>query len=154
MTNYKKISRNIRIMFAAMIALMVAIVVACEFDMGLLEGVMICTFDTELMYCLQVGMFFLTGVCVLVALKGFNWVLKNKVQTAENAERVELYTKCHFIRIALLGAPMLTGILFYYMTLENWGVYYALIALVSSFFCLPSAEGVEIELDMKEHHNS
>ena len=33
-------------------------------------------------------------------------------------------------------------------------VSYALIALVTSFFCLPSAEGVEIELDMKEHHNS
>ena len=148
--DYKKISRTIRIMFAAMIALMVAIVIACEFDMGLLEGEMISSLDTEQMYYIQVGMFFLTGLCVLAALKGFNWVLKNKVQTAEKNERVELYTKYHFMRLGLLGAPMLTGILFYYTTLENWGMYYALIALVSSFFCLPSAEGVEIELKMED----
>ena len=148
--DYKKISRTIRIMFAAMIVLMVAIVVACEFDMGLLEGEMISSLGTEQMYYIQVGMFFLTGLCVLAALKGFNWVLKNKVQTVEKNERVELYTKYHFIRLGLLGAPMLTGILFYYTTLENWGMYYALIALVSSFFCLPSAEGVEIELKMED----
>ena len=154
MADYKKISRNIRILFAAVIVLMVAVIVNCEFDMGLLDGIAIGAFDAEQMYYFQVGMFFLTGVCVLAALKGFNWVLKNKVQTAEKAERAELYTKYYFIRIALLGAPMLTGILFYYTTLENWGMYYALIALVSSFFCLPSAEGVEIELKMDEYHNS
>lgn len=150
MMGYKKISRNICLMFAAMIAFMLSLVVVCEFDMGLLDGVAISAFDTELMYYMQVGMFFLTGVCVLAALKGFNWVLKNKVQTAGKAERAELYTKYHFIRIGLLGVPMLTGILFYYMTLENWGMYYALIALVTSFFCLPSAEGVEIELNMED----
>ena len=150
MADYKKISRNIRIMYAAMIVLMVVIIVACEFDMGLLDGVAINIFDAELMYYIQVSTFFITGICVLAALKGFNWLLKNKVQTAGKAERVELYTKYHFIRIGLLGAPMLTGILFYYMTLENWGMYYALIALVTSFFCLPSAEGVEIELNMED----
>ena len=150
MTDYRKISRNIRLMFVAMIVLMLSLVVVCEFDMGLLDGVAIGTFDAELMYYIQVSTFFLTGICVLAALKGFNWVLKNKVQTAGKAERVELYTKYHFIRIGLLGAPMLTGILFYYTTLENWGMYYALIALVTSFFCLPSAEGVEIELNMED----
>lgn len=150
MTGYKRVSRTIRVMFALVIALVVAIVAACEFDMGLLDGVAISTFDAELMYYIQVGMFFLTGICVLGALKGFNWMLKNRVQTAEKNERVELYKKYHFVRIGLLGAPMLTGILFYYMTLENWGLYYALIALVASFFCLPSAEGVKIELKMEE----
>ena len=148
--NYKKISRTIYLMFAAMIALMVAFVVACELDMVLLEGEMISTLDTELMYYIQVGMFFLTGVCVLAALKGFHWVLKNRVHAAEKTKRAELYKKYHFIRIALLGAPMITGILFYYTTLENWGLYYALIAFVASFFCLPSAEGVEIELNMED----
>lgn len=150
MTDYKRVSRTIRVMFALVIALVVAIVVACEFDMGLLDGVAISTFDAELMYYIQVGMFFLTGICVLGALKGFNWMLKNRVQTAEKNERVELYKKYHFVRIGLLGASMLTGILFYYMTLENWGLYYALIAFVASFFCLPSAEGVKIELKMEE----
>ena len=147
--DYKKISLTIRIMFAVVIAFVMAIVVACELDMGLLEGEMVSSLGSEQMYYIQVGVFFLTGTCVLAALKGFNWVLKNKVQTAEKAERAELYKKYHFIRIGLLGAAMLTGILLYYMTLENWGLYYALIALVASFFCLPSAEGVEIELQME-----
>lgn len=150
MTDYKKISRTIRLMFASMIALMVALVVVCEFDMGLIVGGMVATFDAELMYYVQVFMFFLTGSCVLAALKGFNWMLKHRVHTVEKTERVELYKKYHFVRIALLGAPMLTGILFYYMTLENWGLYYALIALAASFFCLPSPEGVEIELQMED----
>ena len=150
MTNYKKISRNIRLMHAAVIALMVALVVVCELDIEPLEGMMVGSYDGPQMYYIQVGMFFLTVACVLIALKGFNWLLKNRVHMAEKAERAELYTKYHFIRIGLLGAPMLTGILFYYMTLENWGLYYALIAFVASFFCLPSPEGVEIELRMED----
>lgn len=150
MTDYKKISRTICVMYAAVLALLVAFVVACEFDVEPLEGAMVGSFDGTQMYYIQVGMFFLTGVCVLAALKGFNWLLKNRVHAAEKAERIKLYKKYHFVRIGLLALPMLTGVFFYYMALENWGLYYALIALVSSFFCLPSAEGVEIELKMED----
>lgn len=150
MTDYKKISRNIRLMYASVMAFMVMLVVVCELDIEPLEGAMVGTFGEAQIYYTQVYMFFLTGACVLAALKGFNWMLKNRVYMAEKAERAGLYTKYHFIRIGLLGAPMLTGILLYYMTLENWGLYYALIALVASFFCLPSPEGVEIELNMED----
>ena len=150
MTDYKKISRTIRLMYAAVIALMVTLVVVCELDIEPLEGMMVDSCDGAQMYYIQVYTFFLTVACVLAALKGFNWLLKNKVQVAEKTERATLYKKYHFIRIGLLGAPMLTGILFYYMTLENWGLYYALIALAASFFCLPSPEGVEIELKMED----
>ncbi len=148
MTDYKKISRNIRLMYAAMIAFLVTFVVLCELGVAPLEGMMVDAFDGALMYYVQVFMFFFTGACVLAALKGFNWILKNRVHTAEKAERAGLYTEYYFCRLTLLAAVMLMGVLFYYAMLENWGMYYALIALAASFFCLPSPEGVEIELQM------
>lgn len=149
MPDYKKISRNIRLMYAAMMAFLVTFVVLCELDIASLEGVMVGTYNGTQMYYIQVFMFFFTGACVLAALKGFNWLLKNKVQVAEKTERATLYTEYSFKRIGLLGTVMLTGIVLYYASLENWGMYYALIALASSFFCLPSPEGVEIELKME-----
>ncbi len=150
MTDYKKISRTICLMYAAIIAFLVTFVVLCELGVVPLEGVMVGFFDGALMYYVQVFMFFFTGACVLLALKGFNWILKNRVWTAEKAERTGLYTEYYFCRLTLLGASMLTGVFFYYTMLENWGMYYALIALAASFFCLPSAEGVEIELRMED----
>ena len=148
MTDYKKISRNIRLMYAAVVAFLVTFVALCELNVTQLEGMMVGVYDGAQIYYIQVFMFFFTGACVLAALKGFNWLLKNRVQVAEKTKRAELYTKYHFIRIGLLGAVMLTGVVLYYASLENWGLYYALIALASSFFCLPSSEGVEIELRM------
>lgn len=150
MTDYKKISRNIRLMYAAVIAFLVTFVVLCELGVAPLEGMSVGVYNGAQVYYVQVYMFFFTGACVLAALKGFNWLLKNRVQTAEKAEKALLYKKFHFIRIGLLGASMFTGVFFYYTTLENWGMYYALIALAASFFCLPSAEGVEIELRMED----
>lgn len=149
MTDYKKISRTISLMYAAMMFFLVTFVVLCESGVAQLEGMALATYDEAQIYYIQVFMFFYTGVCVLSALKGFNWLLKNKVHTAEKAERPQLYKKYHFIRIGLLAAVMLMGVLFYYTMLENWGLYYALIALVASFFCLPSPEGVEIEMKME-----
>ena len=61
-----------------------------------------------------------------------------------------MYSEMSIARICLLGALMMMGAVFYYATLENWGMYYALAAFVTSLFCLPSAEGVEIELNIKK----
>ena len=83
----------------------------------------------------------------MAALKGFNWCLLHKVHSAEGHRRASLYLALSNARICILGSLTMLGTVFYYATLENWGMYYAMATFVSSLFCLPSAEGVEIELD-------
>lgn len=147
MTDYKKISRNIRIVYAALLAAVVTWVVLCEFHVIPIEGMML-DVDPGTMYIVEVSMLFAVGLGILAALKGFNWCLLHKVQPAEGEHKVNLYVALSNARNYLLGVLMMLGAVFYYATLENWGMYYALAAFVSSLFCLPSAEGVEIELTM------
>ncbi len=145
MTDYKKISRNIRIVYAALLAAVVTWVVLSEFHVIPIEGMML-DVDPGAMYIVEVGMLFAVGLGILAALKGFNWCLLHKVKPAEGKRKAELYVALSNARNCLLGALMMLGSVFYYATLENWGMYYALAAFVSSLFCLPSAEGVEIEM--------
>ena len=145
MTDFKKISRNIRIVYAALLAAVVTLIVLCECRVIPLEGLML-DVAPGTMYIVEVSMLFAVGLGILAALKGFNWCLLHKVYTAEDARRASLYQALSNARNCLLGALMMLGVVFYYGTLENWGMYYALAAFVSSLFCLPSAEGVEIEL--------
>lgn len=149
MIDCKKISRNIRLLYACLLALVVLVVVLAECDLlpsleGLLLGI-----NPNTMYILQVGMFFLVGLGILAALKGFHWCLHHKVLVVEGQQRANLYISYSFVRIGILGALMLLGAFFYYATLANWGMYYGLASFVVSFFCLPSAEGVEVELEME-----
>ena len=148
--NYKKISRNIRLFFAVLVMLVLAIPVAVEFDLGSMasiEGAFVGRYDEQTTYIIEVAMFFLTGICILLALKFFDRLWLRRVEE----EKASKYFAAYAIRLALLGIPMITGLIFYHGLLVNWGLYYALAGFVSSFFCLPSAEGVEIE--MTEHHN-
>ena len=145
MTDYKKISRNIRIVYAALLAAVVTWVALCEFHVIPMEGMML-NVAPGTMYIIEVSMLFAVGLGILAALKGFNWCLLHKVLPAGGERKVNLYIALSNARNCLLGALMILGSVFYYATLENWGMYYALAAFVSSLFCLPSAEGVEIEL--------
>jgi hypothetical protein len=147
--DYKKISRNIRIVYAAVLAAIVTMVVLCESNVLPVEGVLL-GMSPDAKYIIEVGMLFAVGFGILAALKGFNWYLTHKIQPAEDEHKVNMYSEMSIARICLLGALMMMGAVFYYATLENWGMYYALAAFVTSLFCLPSAEGVEIELNIKK----
>lgn len=150
MINYKKISRNIRLFFAALVMLVLAIPVAVEFNldsMALLKGGFVGGYDEQTTYIIEVAMFFLTGICILLALKFFDRLWLRRVAEVKEEEKASKYIAAYMIRLALLTIPMLSGFIFYYGLLVNWGLYYALAGFVSSFFCLPSAEGVEIEME-------
>lgn len=155
--DYKKISRNIRLFFVAVVMLVLAIPVAVEFDlcsMASIEGNLVGKIGGQMLYGVEVFMFFLTGICILLALKFLDSSWVYRVAEVKKVETASAYFFVYIIRLALLALPMLSGIIFYYALLENWGLYYALAGFVSSFFCLPSAEGVEIELSMKETDGS
>ena len=146
MTDYKKISRNIRFTYTAIIAVVVAFIALCESNTIHVEG-MLTTLSDGTMYIVEVATLFVVGIGLFVALKGYDWLLRHKVHALEGKQRIGSYASINYIRIGLLGTLMLLGTFFYYGTLENWGMYYGLAAFVTSLFCLPSTEGVEIEVN-------
>lgn len=152
-TTYKKISRNIRLVYAALMLVAVAFVALCEWNVIPVEGLLV-GMDAGVMYVVEVGMLAIVGIGIFAALKGYDWLLHHWVLKAEGEHRVKLYQICNISRVAFLAFLVLLGIFFYYGTLENWGMYYALAAFVSLLFCLPSAEGVVVELNMAETYKS
>ena len=148
MTDYKKISRNIRIIYAAIMAAVATMVVLSESNVLPMEGLLL-GMSPDAKYIVEVAMLFTVGLGILAALKGFNWCLIHKVHAAEGDRKAFLYVALSNARVCLLGSLMILGLVFYYGLLENWGIYYTLAALVASLFCLPSAEGVKIELESK-----
>lgn len=144
--NYKKISTTIRWIYAALVVLVVAVAVVAEFNVAPIEGSLVGAFDAETTYVVEVGVLFFVAICLQLALRGFDRVLKNRMQVTGVEQRPKAYVGIYCVRLALLALPMLVGTYFYYALLENWGLYYALASIVASLFCLPSAEGVEEEM--------
>ena len=66
-------------------------------------------------------------------------------------DKPKAYMGIYSVRLSLLAIPMILGTYFYYGLLENWGLYYALASFVASLFCVPSAEGVEVEMNVENH---
>lgn len=153
MKEYKKISRNIRILYALQLALVALLVALCEWNILPVEGMLVGT-DAGTMYVIEVAMLAIVGVGIFAALKGYDWLLRHRVYKVVGQHRVQLYQASNIVRIVFLTILLLVSAFFYYATLENWGMYYALATFVSSLFCLPSAEGVEIELNMTEPDDS
>ena len=145
--NYKKISRTIRLVYAMLMALVLAVAVIAELNVVPIEGSLVGRLDAGALYTVEVGMLFLVGVCMLLALKGFDRVLKNRMSAIGEEGKPKAYIGIYCVRLSLLALPMLLGTYFYYGLLENWGLYYTLATFVASLFCLPSAEGAEIEME-------
>ena len=131
-----------------MLALVVVAIALCEYHLIPVEG-MLLGVEPGTMYVVEVSVLFCVGIGSFVALKGFNWYLHNKLYAMEEMRREKKYVAMNYIRICLLSLLMMIGVFLYYGTLENWGMYYALASFVSTLFCLPSAEGVKIELTVE-----
>ena len=149
--NYKKISGLIPCVYAALMLLVVAMAVMAEFEVAPIEGSLVDRLDAGALYAIEVGMLFLVGVCMLLALKGFDRILKNKMSIVCVDDKPKAYMGIYCVRLSLLAIPMILGTYFYYGLLENWGLYYALASFVASLFCVPSAEGVEVEMNVENH---
>ena len=149
MINYKSISRTIRLVYALLLAVVLAVAVVAEWEVAPIEGSLIGLFEPKAMYAVEVGMLFVVGLCMLLSLKGFDRILKNKMRTISVEAKPKTYVGIYCVRLSLLALPMILGTYFYYGLLVNWGLYYALASFVASFFCLPSAEGVEAELKIE-----
>ena len=150
MEMYKKISRTIRLLYAACVAMTVLFVVFCESGQAPVEGAL-AGLDGNAMYLVEVITLVVVGVVIFASLRGYDWLLPRQLSKLEGDERTLFYVRINTLRIILLAMVMALGMFFKYSTLTNWGMYYALAALVVSLFCLPSVEQVEQELEGGEY---
>ena len=146
MERYKKISRLIRLFYAACVAMTVSFVVYVESGQAPIEGAL-AALDGNAMYMVEVIMLVVVGIVIFVSLRGYDWLLPRQLSKLEGDDRMQFYLRINIIRIILLVTVMALGMYFKYSIMANWGMYYSLAALVASLFCLPSAEQIEEELE-------
>lgn len=145
MNDYKKISRTVRMAYVGVSAVILMFVVLTELNVFPVEGMLV-GIGLENLYILEVGMFFVVAVGLLAVFKGFNWMLRYRVYVVQGKLRTDRYIRFCNIRVGIFLFFVLLGMFLYYATLANWGLYYALAALVLSFSALPTADKVEEEL--------
>ena len=68
-------------------------------------------------------------------------------------EALRSYRRWSEIRTGMLVVPVLVNLSFYYLTLNNTGVLCAMMALISSLFCVPTRKRMLDELDLVKEEN-
>ncbi len=128
---------RIRILYAAMLAVVVGVVLLYEYGI-LPEGRMVGV-DPSAKYIFDVLFLFVSGGIIIGSFKGYEWLFRHWVAKAPDASQLaKRHTRLSVLRLALLALLMVVGTIYKYGTLENTGMYIGLIAFLASFFCLPS----------------
>ncbi len=115
------------------------------------EGAFAGDFRTE--YLLQTVGILLTVGLIPLSLRLFHLSLINRVKQLPLPEALKSYRRWSEIRIALLLVPVLMNLSFYYLTMNNTGVWCALMALLASLFCVPTRKRMLEELDLPTDKN-
>ena len=89
-------------------------------------------------------------VCVPLSLKLFSLNTQRCLRRMDKDEALASYHLWSLVRLGLLLICMEIGVLTYYLLLDNKGLFCAGIALIASFFCIPSTAKVRTFLASKE----
>ena len=89
-------------------------------------------------------------VCVPLSLKLFSLNTQRCLRRMNKDEALASYHLWSLIRLGLLLVCMEIGVLTYYLLIDNKGLFCAGIALIASFFCVPSTAKVKAFLASKE----
>ena len=89
-------------------------------------------------------------VCVPLSLKLFSLNTQRCLRRMDKDDALSSYHLWSLIRIGLLLVCMEIGVLTYYLLLDTKGLLCAGIALIASFFCVPSTTKVKAYLTAKE----
>ena len=89
-------------------------------------------------------------VCVPLSLKLFSLNTQRCLLRMNKDEALASYHLWSLVRLGLLLICMEIGVLTYYLLLDNKGLFCAGIALIASFFCIPSTAKVRAFLASKE----
>jgi len=89
-------------------------------------------------------------VCVPLSLKLFSLNTQRSLRRMDKDEALSSYHHWSLVRLGLLLVCMEMGVLTYYLLLDSKGLLCAGIALIASFFCMPSTAKVKAFLASKE----
>ena len=109
--------------------------------------------DARMEYILQSVCILLTVCLIPLSLRLFSLNLVKRIKELPLQEALKSYRLWSEVRLALLMAPAILGISFYYLTLNTSGLFCACMALIASLFCVPSRKRLLDELDLPEDIN-
>lgn len=106
--------------------------------------------DAQMEYMLQSAGILLVISLIPFSLRMFHLNLIKRVQELPLEEALTSYLRWSEIRLGLLLVPVLVNLSFYYLTLNTTGIFCAAMALLASFFCVPSKGRILDELNLQE----
>ena len=109
--------------------------------------------DAQMEYIFQTMCILMTIVFIPFALRIFNLNLVKRIKELPLQQALKSYRIWSDVRLALLLVPALINLQFYYLTLDNTGLFCACMALIASLFCVPSESRIKNELDLQEDIN-
>ena len=109
--------------------------------------------DAQMEYIFQTMGILMTIVFIPFALRIFNLNLVKRIKELPLQQALKSYRIWSDVRLALLLVPALINLQFYYLTLDNTGLFCACMALIASLFCVPSESRIKNELDLQEDIN-
>jgi hypothetical protein len=107
--------------------------------------------DARMEYIFQTIGILMTIVLIPFALRIFNLNLVKRIQELPLQQALKSYRIWADVRLALLIVPALINLQFYYLTLNNTGLFCAAMSLIASLFCVPSESRIKNELDLPEN---
>ena len=107
--------------------------------------------DAQMEYIFQTLGILMTIVLIPFALRIFNLRLVKRIQELPLQQALKSYRIWADVRLALLVVPALINLQFYYLTLNNTGLFCAAMSLIASLFCVPSESRIKNELDLPEN---
>lgn len=141
----KRLLRCLRIEYIALWAVVILVSVLYELEV-LPQGMLVS--DVKNAYMMEVVGILLSIVLIPVSLRLFNMSLFNNVKQKQFQDAMVSYRRWNEIRLALLLVPAVFNLSVYYWTLETECLLCAGMALIASFFCVPSRSRIVSELDL------
>lgn len=143
----KQLLKRLKIEFVAVWCLVLLLVVCYEagiFTEGLFVG------DARMDYILTTIGILLTIVMIPLSLRLFNLNLVKRITKLSTFEALKSYRRWSEVRLALLLVAALLNMSIYYLTLNTTGLFCSLMALLATFFCIPTKERLLKELDLND----
>ncbi len=143
----KQLLKRLKIEFVAVWCLVLLLVVC--YEVGLFtEGIFVG--DVRMDYILTTIGILLTIVMIPLSLRLFNLNLVKRISKLSTFEALISYRRWSEVRLALLLVAALLNMSIYYLTLNTTGLFCSLMALLATFFCIPTKERLLKELDLND----
>ncbi|MBR1720346.1 MAG: hypothetical protein IJ726_08050 [Phocaeicola sp.] len=142
-----RLVKRLKIEFVLVWVLVLLLVVFYEtglLDEGLFVG------NVRMDYILMTIGILLTVTSIPLSLHLFNFNLVKRISKLSTFEALKSYRYWSEVRLSLLLVAALLNMSFYYLTLNTTGLFCSLMALLATFFCIPSKKRLLKELTLDD----